>query len=458
MQLGRQLHAALKMMFYEVQPAQAHREIAANDERQSKKSKLKLADKPIVDRPTDLGMLCNDERTVSTKNRGAMKLRPLWSLIADCSPRQCSRNSRGRSCTHHLKHDVLASLVRHPSKVFGTASVYEGGPMGTIEGCSSDSDDDLYTRSVSLQEVRGAVTTRNTTTEISSVKNKCVQEKVDVVVLDDDESLDLPDSDCAFPTKAKQSRRKRVEQLAQKELLELEEILSEPVIQVVAPCPKRTRRIRTYDRPGNTIDIDIVSDDATPSSVKTCKQSGETSATSDVIELDKEVNLFVTVFLDQDNGKTGRFMSILHDEPFDKLRPEFAKELKCNQLDVMIHVNNVDAGPGDTPDSMGLDIEKLALVNVFCLKPNSNSDEDLSSDPNFIPVRCIFESGRPRCVYLKLTETFADAKKRIEKALQLSSGVERLVFDNDVLDDSDTPTSIDMEAEDVIEIHLKKSL
>lgn len=54
------------------------------------------------------------------------------------------------------------------------------------------------------------------------------------------------------------------------------------------------------------------------------------------------------------------------------------------------------------------------------------------------------------------TETFADAKKRIKKVLHLPTDIEKLVFDNDVLDDSDTPESIDMEAEDVIEIHTRK--
>ncbi|EYC01787.1 hypothetical protein Y032_0104g3602 [Ancylostoma ceylanicum] len=328
--------------------------------------------------------------------------------------------------------------------------------MGIAEGLSSDSDDDVYTKSVDIRKVRGVVPNVELPPEIPTVVCDGQREsssKLDVVIIDDDDSLDLPDPDLAFSTKAKRSRRQRLEQLTRKELLELEQILSEPVIQVPAPCPKRTRRADLYDYVGNCSDIANTSS----SSCEIPKPSDKSSSNTDVIELDKEVNLFVTVFVGQEKGKTGRFMSILRDEPFDKLRPAFAKELKCNQLDVLIHVNNVDAGPGDTPDSMGLDIEKLALVNVFCLRPNSNSEEDLSTDPSFIPVKCIFESGRPRCVYIKLSETFAEAKKRIKKALHLSNDIEKLVFDNDVLDESDTPESIEMEAEDVVEVHTKKS-
>ncbi|RCN25543.1 hypothetical protein ANCCAN_28744, partial [Ancylostoma caninum] len=254
--------------------------------------------------------------------------------------------------------------------------------MGIAEGLSSDSDDDVYTKSVDIRKVRGVVSDvilplppEGPTVGYNGQKESTSK---DVVVVDDDDSLDLPDPDLAFSAKAKRSRRQRVEQLTRKELLELEEILSEPVIQMPVPCPKRTRRADLYDYVGVSPD----NAKASSASSEIPKPSDKSSSSTDIIELDKEVNLFVTVFVEQEKGKTGRFMSILRDEPFDKLRPAFAKELKCNQLDVMIHVNNVDAGPGDTPDSMGLDTEKLALVNVFCLRPNSNSEEDLSTDPS----------------------------------------------------------------------------
>ncbi|KHJ92745.1 hypothetical protein OESDEN_07360 [Oesophagostomum dentatum] len=228
--------------------------------------------------------------------------------------------------------------------------------------------------------------------------------------------------------------------------------MSEPAIQVVS-YPKRPKRVVVEDFQDVCPDVSL----ECASSSRRESLKANTSISSEIIELDREVNLFVNVFVDKEKGKNGRFMTLLRDEPFDKLRLEFAKELKCNQLDVMIHVNNVDAGPGDTPDSMGLDVDKLHVVNVFSLNPNSNTDEDLSSDPSFIPVKCIFASGRPRCVCIKLAETFAEAKKRIKKTLHLAADVEKLVFDNDVLDDSDTPESLDMEAEDVVEVHIKKT-
>ncbi|RCN26442.1 hypothetical protein ANCCAN_27831 [Ancylostoma caninum] len=68
---------------------------------------------------------------------------------------------------------------------------------------------------------------------------------------------------------------------------------------------------------------------------------------------------------------------------------------------------------------------------------------------------CIYQIGQ-HSTFVS-SETFAEAKKRIKKALHLSNDIEKLVFDNDVLDESDTPQSNDMEAEDVIEIHIKKS-
>lgn len=148
-------------------------------------------------------------------------------------------------------------------------------------------------------------------------------------------------------------------------------------------------------------------------------------------------------------------MTLLRDEPFDKLRPGFAKELNCSPLDVLIHVNNIDAGPGDTPDSMGIDVTKMAIVKVFSLKSGAAFVEDLTTDPNFIPVKCIFDKGRPRTVYICLSEPFSDAKKRIAEGLKLPKSIEKLVFDSEILDDGDTPRAVEMEAEDVIEIHFK---
>ncbi|KAL6730666.1 hypothetical protein Aduo_001621 [Ancylostoma duodenale] len=398
-----------------------------------------------------------------------MSLRPYTSADGQLQKRNIrsgtvsSNQAPSSSNTVEVFRDYLKSEFKFVYSILGvqqelndSAGLSEADLMGIAEGLSSDSDDDVYTKSVDIRKVRGVVPDVILPIPPEGPKLGCNGQKEstskDVVVIDEDDSLDLPDPDFAFSAKAKRSRRQRVEQLTRKELLELEEILSEPVIQIPAPCPKRTRRADLYDYVGISPDKAKAS-----TSFEKPKPSEKSSSSTDVIELDKEVNLFVTVFVEQEKGKTGRFMSILRDEPFDKLRPAFAKELKCNQLDVMIHVNNVDAGPGDTPDSMGLDIEKLALVNVFCLRPNSNSEEDLSTDPSYIPVKCIFESGRPRCVYIKLSETFAEAKKRIKKALNLPKDIEKLVFDNDVLGESDTPQSTEMEAEDVVEIHIKKS-
>ncbi|RCN24970.1 hypothetical protein ANCCAN_29321 [Ancylostoma caninum] len=116
-------------------------------------------------------------------------------------------------------------------------------------------------------------------------------------------------------SKAKRSRRQRVEQLTRKELLELEEILSEPVIQMPAPCPKRTRRADLYDYVG----ISPVNAKASSASSAIPKPSDKSSSSTDIIELDKEVNLFVTVFIEQEKGKTGRFMSILRVSLYSKM-------------------------------------------------------------------------------------------------------------------------------------------
>ncbi|VDL71370.1 unnamed protein product [Nippostrongylus brasiliensis] len=56
---------------------------------------------------------------------------------------------------------------------------------------------------------------------------------------------------------------------------------------------------------------------------------------------------------------------------------------------------------------------------------------------------------------IELTETFADAKKRIVSALHLTGTIDKLVFDSEVLVDDETPQGIEMEADDVIEVHLK---
>ncbi|CAJ0594568.1 unnamed protein product [Cylicocyclus nassatus] len=327
--------------------------------------------------------------------------------------------------------------------------------MALSESISSDSDDDLYTKSIDLEKVK--VTPHNDILPSNSTKQESRQigsSVAEIEVIDDDASLDLPDTE-QISQRAKEARKKRIEQLARKELLELEKIISEPALGFIAPYPKRTKRVNCSK---DTQEIGS-GNHGIASYFKEAPVAAPDKSTDvyDLAELDKEVNLYVTVFVDKDVNRKGRFMTLLRDEPFDKLRPEFARELKCNQLDVMIHVNNVDAGPGDTPDSMGLDIDKLAVVNVFSLRSEEGVGTDFSTDPSFIPVKCIFASGRPRCVYIKLTETFEEAKKRIKEALHLPGTIEKLVFDNDVLEESETPESTEMEAEDVLEVYLKTS-
>ncbi|KAJ1364089.1 hypothetical protein KIN20_024096 [Parelaphostrongylus tenuis] len=105
----------------------------------------------------------------------------------------------------------------------------------------------------------------------------------------------------------------------------------------------------------------VLSDESTPS---TEEQNSVTEDWRDTVvkELKEEIHLFVTVSGNQQSGKPGRIMTIHQNEPFDNLRRIFADELKCDQLEVFIHVNDVDAGPGDTPHSMGLDSNKIQCL------------------------------------------------------------------------------------------------
>ncbi|VDO35169.1 unnamed protein product [Haemonchus placei] len=326
-------------------------------------------------------------------------------------------------------------------------------------GCSSDSDEDLYTHSVDIRKVRATVLDPDGLCKDlpngDNVTPRIV--KPDIIPVDDDDSdsLDLSDPENLCPKKAKESSKRRRKRMEQEQLQELDEILHEPIVTNVV-VPKRIKRCRPA-----VIDLcqssDILNDSIESIESNTGLTSAKNAASGKgATDSSKEVDLFVTVNVDHEAGKPGRFMTIRRDEPFDKLRPAFARELKCHQLDVLIHVNKVDAGPGDTPDSMGLDLKKLALVNVFSLKSGSTYEEDLANDPNFIAVKCIFANSRPRCVYISLTEPFSDAKKRIAKELKLTQAIDKLVFDSEVLNDGDNPGAIGMEADDVIEIHLKK--
>ncbi|KAK6055228.1 hypothetical protein COOONC_07268 [Cooperia oncophora] len=214
--------------------------------------------------------------------------------------------------------------------------------------------------------------------------------------------------------------------MEREQLQELEKIMREPTTTADVLRPVKTKRTAPL-----VVDVcrhsEMLNDSVESiESIAELPSKSNVASEEDIIDLDKEVDLFVTVNVDNEAGKPGRFMTIRRDEPFDKLRPVFAKELKCHQLDVLIHVNKVDAGPGDTPDSMGLDLQKLAVVNVFSLKSDSKYEEDLANDPNFIAVKCIFANGRPRCVYISLTEPFSNARKRIAKELKLTKPIDNL--------------------------------
>ncbi|KAJ1372614.1 hypothetical protein KIN20_034807 [Parelaphostrongylus tenuis] len=344
---------------------------------------------------------------------------------------------------------------------------------------SSDSDDDLYTRSIDIKKLRTIVSDRNSLPDSTSLhqlgrKEQSVElpTKPDIIVLDEDDDSDLLNLSGDENTSIKNSkkmRKRRLKRMEQSKVSEFEEI-SDPSVDVVILRAKKSKRHQSEE-----CDIsEIVILDETTLSTREEDTIREDSLETEVIELEKEVNLFVTVSTDQKIVKPGRLMTIRQDEPFDSLRGIFANELKCNQLDVYIHVNNVDAGPGDTPDSMGLDISKLAMVKVFCIKSSSGLVEDLSTNPGFIPVKCIFAVGKPRCAYISFGQSFSynpasfpfvryfshfqeesiyDAKDRIRTQLKLAGTISKLVFDNEVLSDEETPQSIGIEAEDIIEVH-----
>ncbi|KJH43504.1 hypothetical protein DICVIV_10484 [Dictyocaulus viviparus] len=318
----------------------------------------------------------------------------------------------------------------------------------------SDSDEELYTSSIDIRKVRAVVDDNNILKQVTVHSDVLQDDKPHTLEQSDDDSdsLELSEPENSSPTKLRKLRRKRIERMEHEDMLELEEILSDPVIQVASPLRKKAMLTRSR-KPNLQECPEIVLDDST-SLIEEQVEQRRASCDAVVVDLGKEVNLFVTVCVDQGNGRPGKFMTIRQDEPFDSLRPIFAKELNCSQLDVLIHVNKVDAGPGDTPHSMGLDINKLAVVNVFSLKSNSNIQDDLSTNPNFIPVKCVFANVKPRCAYISMTEPFYMARKRIRKQLKLSHAIEKVIFDNEVINDTDSPESLGLEAEDVIDIHL----
>lgn len=104
------------------------------------------------------------------------------------------------------------------------------------------------------------------------------------------------------------------------------------MIEIAAPHPKRTRRADRYDCVGISPEIKDRCDPST--SYEIPRQSDKASSTTDVIELDKEVNLFVTVFVERGSGKTGRFMSILRVSSFLKVFPfrlSYSTEMLSNR-------------------------------------------------------------------------------------------------------------------------------
>ncbi|KAK6013615.1 hypothetical protein OSTOST_21066 [Ostertagia ostertagi] len=279
------------------------------------------------------------------------------------------------------------------------------------ESCSSDSDEDLYTHSIDIKKVRGVAANHSTFCGDHRNGDSGISRtpKPDIIALDDDDSdsLDLSDPENICPKKAKESSRKRRERMEREQLQELEKIMHEPIV-VDRFVPAKTRKI-TPLIVDSSHSSEILNDSIESVESIAVLPSKSKAVAEDVIDLDKEVDLYVTVNVDHQAGKPGRFMTI----------------------------------------------RRLAVVNVFSLKSDSTYEEDYASDPNFIAIKCIFANGRPRCVYISLTETFSEAKKRISKELKLAKAIAKLVFDSEVLSDDDSPESVGMEADDVIEIYLK---
>ncbi|WKX90414.1 hypothetical protein Q1695_009342 [Nippostrongylus brasiliensis] len=320
-----------------------------------------------------------------------------------------------------------------------------------LEIYSSSSDEDVYTRSIDIRNVGCPVNaSKISSTVVKGSARKSRKLDAEIILADDDSdslSLSEPENNGAKRAKRQTRRKERIER---EQMAELEEIMAEPIY---VESPRNNGDVCRSNSLRSSFDAARKIIEETPLSPIAESLSADVVSVPQTSDKDKEVDLFVTFGTDKASRRPGRIIPLPRDEPFDKLRPVFAKELGCNQLDVLIHVNNADAGPGDTPDSMGLDVTKLAIVNVFCLKPGSVCEEDVTeNDPNLIPIKCIFDKGRPRMVWINVTETFADAKKRIVSALHLTGTIDKLVFDSEVLVDDETPQGIEMEADDVIEV------
>ncbi|VDM57555.1 unnamed protein product [Angiostrongylus costaricensis] len=282
-----------------------------------------------------------------------------------------------------------------------------------------------------LQKLRKAIATPTGTWPSENHDDRIQSTPSPDIVIIDDEELE-PNNTLLKKFKGRRERRlKRVEQsgetyldceilstfvlpLGRKKLpLHLEIIVLDPPIDMVlrnkksiAP-PKKNKPDTVLLEEANLQEcLEDVSNEAAPLSRERSLLNVD-SREPDAIKHGKEVDLFVTVRLDPKTLKPGRFMTI----------------------------------------------RQLAVVKVFSLKPNVGLEEDLSTDPSFIPVKCIFEKGRPRCAYINLTEPIYDAKNRMRAQLKLTDTISKLIFDNEVISDGETPQSIGIEADDIIEVH-----
>uniref|UniRef100_A0A0N5ANN5 Ubiquitin-like domain-containing protein n=1 Tax=Syphacia muris TaxID=451379 RepID=A0A0N5ANN5_9BILA len=172
---------------------------------------------------------------------------------------------------------------------------------------------------------------------------------------------------------------------------------------------------------------------------------GSNSFTDDAVADD-----FCTVQLnDMVTGKS-KIHILKMNFSLDELTNIYSTLWKCSKKCVRLSAKNgEDLDPSMTPKALNFTVNAVNVI--FALKVASLDPE------NVVNLKFVVRESKPFCKSFEKSLNFGEIKSAVAEMMGIKEKQIRLVFDNEYIDDNETPSTLEMEDNDCIDVFLVES-
>lgn len=171
-------------------------------------------------------------------------------------------------------------------------------------------------------------------------------------------------------------------------------------------------------------------------------------------EEDEDVNFEVSVKILW-KSRTVRKFTLRKFQKFSKIFEHFMKEENVSSDKIILTLKGRKVKSTDSPESLNLkvyDIIDGGVLSAVSNNFNSSIQENEVDDDNMVAVK--FQDNNKKIVKLKLRKTDKMKIVMIKYAEQIEVPVDKIkfLFDGDVLDPAETPTTLGIDNEEIIDV------